>query len=400
MKIGILIDYMAPGSAPKTISQGVKNLRALGHEAEALIIMQGMDSTYQFHYEGVPFRFLFDEFPWWARKFDFRFPGFSFFSLHHFTAAHIVPKLIKENEFDMIVVHGTYNGFTGERLWKKRGIPYAPFVWDPASYIMPKVYRGQPLGRFLPVLEPLARWFDRRILRHCACVITSGTLHHKRLRAFTDKPLEIVMPGCFPVDRPRPFPEREEMMLTFDRWDVGNTPMMFLDMLEKMKSPTKLHVAGHWYPEQLKEDFLNEAKRRGLSQRIEIGGPLNEQAIQELCSRAKVHLHPNEEAFGMQSLEAAACGCPIIIPEGSGSAELFEHGKQGFFPRRDARAEYRGDMAEFARFADMILQDPELGARMSAAAWETAKEYTWGRHAQQIETLSRKYGCSASSKVS
>jgi glycosyltransferase involved in cell wall biosynthesis len=398
VKIGILIDYMAPGSAPKTISQEVKNLRALGHEAKALIIMHGMSETYQFHYQGVDFRFLFDEFPSWARKCDFRFPGFSFFSLHHLTAAWLVPRLIRVHEFDFVVVHGTYNGFTGEQLWKRCGIPFAPFVWDPASYIMPKVYRDRFLGHFLSILVPMARWLDQRILRHCSCVITSGLLHHKRLREFTDKPLEVVVPGCFPVEKPRSYAERENLMLTFDRWDIGNTPEVFLNMLEKMRSKAKLMVAGHWYPERLKDEFLCAAQARGLLDRIVIEGPLDEKSIQDACSRAKVHLHPNEEAFGMQSLEAAGCGCPIIIPEGSGVAELFEHGKQGFFPPKDGIAQFRGDMGEFARYADLILEDPGIGSRMSQAAWESARRYTWRRHAEQIEALARKY-CAGSHAV-
>ena len=40
MKIGILIDELAPGSAPVIVGHAVRGLRKLGHDAVALIIVR------------------------------------------------------------------------------------------------------------------------------------------------------------------------------------------------------------------------------------------------------------------------------------------------------------------------------------------------------------------------
>ena len=88
MKIGILVDEIAPGSAPKLIGWPIRKLRELGVEAEALVVIekdhwQRQKEHYDSHLHGVPIRYLFPSFPAWARRINFKFPGTSFFPLHH-----------------------------------------------------------------------------------------------------------------------------------------------------------------------------------------------------------------------------------------------------------------------------------------------------------------------------
>lgn len=161
----------------------------------------------------------------------------------------------------------------------------------------------------MSVLVPLSVLFDRYVVEDCLAVLTYSKYYHNLIRTYTDKALEIVHPGCFPVGEPNE--ERENFILTFDRWDVGNTPHIFLDILPKLGREVNLVVAGHWHPEGIRTSFLEEKTKRNLSDRVRVMGPLDEKAIIELCSRALVHVHPNKEAFGMQSLEAVVrerCG--------------------------------------------------------------------------------------------
>lgn len=40
------------------------------------------------------------------------------------------------------------------------------------------------------------------------------------------------------------------MILTYDRWDIGNIPNIFLDILQQIKSKDiTLTIGGFWYPE-------------------------------------------------------------------------------------------------------------------------------------------------------
>ena len=110
-----------------------------------------------------------------------------------------------------------------------------------------------------------------------------------------------------------------------------------------------------------------------MNDQVEIIGPLGEKQIYDLCSKAILHIHHNEEAFGMQSLEAAACGCPIIIPRGSGVTELFEHGKHGYFPEKN-------NISEIIKYTNMIFDDPNKTEQMGYEAWIRSKNYTWKKN--------------------
>jgi glycosyltransferase involved in cell wall biosynthesis len=93
-----------------------------------------------------------------------------------------------------------------------------------------------------------------------------------------------------------------------------------------------------------------------------------------------VHVHPVHEAFGMQTLEAAACGCPGVIPAGSGAAELFRDGVSGFHPPG-------GDIDAIVRILDGVFADPSLAESAGRAAWEAARSHTWLDHARSIKTI-------------
>lgn len=375
MKIGVIIDQLASGSAPKVIGQEVRGLKRLGHEAESLVLKGGYSSVYDFHMEGVRVRNLMDEFPAIARRTDFRIPGFSFFSMHHLTSPLYAPSVIRDREYDVLVTHSTYTCFTTRKLKQKRHIPYIPFIWDPMSYILPHIYSTTSIGRLMPVLKPMAEWADRFIMKEAEAVITSGRMHHPLLKTLTDKDLEILYPGCFPADSVNE--NRENFILTFDRWDIGNTPHIFLDLMPQLDKGIKLVVGGHWYPETIREGFVAEVKKRGLQDRVVMIGALDEKMIIDYSSRAMVHVHTNKEVFGMQSLEAAACGCPIVIPEGSGVTELFENHRHGFFPKE-------GDLDAHAGYINKLYSEPEFARKVGRAAWEAARKQTWEKHSADL----------------
>jgi glycosyltransferase involved in cell wall biosynthesis len=384
VKVGVIIDRLASGSAPKVIGQEVRGLRGLGHEAESLVLKGGYSPVYNFHMEGIRVRNLMDEFPDIARETDFKIPGFSFFSMHHLTSPLYAPSVIKDGEYDVLVTHSTYTCFTTRRLKLKRRIPYIPFIWDPMSYILPHIYSTTSIGKLMPLLEPMARWADRFIMKESEAVITSGRLHHPLLKSMTDRDLEILYPGCFPVEKVNE--KREDFIFTFDRWDIGNTPHVLLDLMPMLEKGIKLVVGGHWHPETIKDSFMAEARKRNLEDRIIMIGPLDEKAIIDYSSRAMAHVHTNKEVFGMQSLEAAACGCPIIVPEGSGVTELFESGRHGFFPKE-------GDMDAHAKYINRLYAEPEHARKTGNAAWEAARKQTWRKHAEDLmEIINRHTG--------
>lgn len=389
MKIGILIDELAPGSAPKLIGQSIRRLTKMGYMCEGLVLVNNklqeeFSEIYNYHLKDAKVRYLFDEAPHWVSYLDFKFPGFSFFSLHHILAFFLAPFIIKKKEYDIIIAYSQYSSFTAWSLKIFKEIPYLLLVWDPSTYTLRKIYKKTPLRFLYPVLYILAFILDKFSTKGARALITSGRLHHKRFKKISGKPLEDLYPGCFPKETFVSYGQREKAILTYDRWDIGHKPHIFLDLLENIDGDIKLKIGGFWHPEIIKEDFLKEIRKRNLENRIELLGPLDEEKIIELCSQVVLHVHPNEEAFGMQTLEAAACGCCIVIPKGSGVTDLFEQGVHGYFPEK-------GNFAELMKYVKIIFSDLEKAEEMGKRAREVAKNYTWSGYAKRLEEIIRGY---------
>jgi len=389
MKVAILGDEIAPGSAPKLMGWPARKLKELGIDCEiVMMIDKGYRNQYKelfdFHLGDIKVRYLFPKFPRWVRQFNFKFPGMSFFSLHHVASWLWSYRGIRDNEFDLIIAHCQYTSLAARNILKHRHIPYVFLVWDPSTFTAKKIYENR-MGWKFPLLYIFAKILDRLAVKGPKALITSGKYHHGAFRKLTDLPLEILAPGCFVLDQLPPFSSRKPMILTYDRWDIGNIPNVFVDILERInRNDVTLTIGGFWHPVSLMDDFKQRVRERGLEDRIKLLGPLDEKAIMDLCSEATVHIHPVHEAFGMQTLEAAACGCPGIIPAGSGVADLFEHGISGFHP-------IPGDVDAMVQYANALFNDPVLAEKMSRAAWQTARRYSWDHHAKRLKAISDRY---------
>jgi glycosyltransferase involved in cell wall biosynthesis len=391
LKVAILLDELAPGSAPVILGHTIRGLRSLGYDAEALVIVNKPYSliypeVYNHYLRGdIAIHYIMQRLPRFFTRYNFKFPGFSFFSLHHITSGLFAPFIFKEKEYDLIIAYCQYSSFIARALSTLKKIPYLLLMWDPAPYTFKKIYLKRNLKFFTPLIYPLTLLLDKFAYAGCRALITSGRLHHKYLKRVTKKNLEILYPGCNPIDKLPDFSRRENFILTYDRWDIGNDPKLFLKILERLNNPKiKLVIGGFWHPAGLKDSFLKELKKKNLSGQVELLGPLTESAIRDLCSRAMVHLHYNEEAFGMQSLEAASCGCPIIIPRGSGVTDLFQHGVHGYFPQKN-------DLESFVTYLELILRNPQMAQAMGRNAWEVAKSNTWDNYAQNLDKIIKKY---------
>ena len=384
MRIGILTDKLHSGSTPKVIGEEVRYLRDLGHDAEAISIMEGLPKGDQYRdfLEGLPLRFLSREFHPLFKKLSFRFPFFAFFSSFHLLSLYFSTQVIRRREYDAIVSHATYTCLTAKRLWKKKDIPYFAFIWDPISYILPKCYGDRSLKHLFPILLPLGSKLDSYLLSDALVVMTCSHFHLNLLRTKTDKPIEVVYPGCEPIEE---LPQkRGDYILGVDRWDIGNTPNKLLGMMKLLPSQAKLLVVGFWHPSQLRERFEKDVKRQGLSEQVKVMGPANKKLLTKLYSQARVLVHPNEEVFGFVPHEAAACGCPIIMPATSGNTEIYKHGVHGFFPPKF-------DVDEYAKYVGKLIADERLAWRMGNEAWKVAKNYTWKEHALALEKVITKY---------
>jgi D-inositol-3-phosphate glycosyltransferase len=116
----------------------------------------------------------------------------------------------------------------------------------------------------------------------------------------------------------------------------------------------------------------------GLEGQVRFVEPQQHHILSTYYRAADVVLVPSRsESFGLVALEAAACGTPVVANAVGGLLTIVEHGRTGFLV-----ADRQPDV--FARHIAQILDDPALAARMSSAAAERARGYTWSFAAARL----------------
>jgi glycosyltransferase involved in cell wall biosynthesis len=113
-----------------------------------------------------------------------------------------------------------------------------------------------------------------------------------------------------------------------------------------------------------------------LEQRIKFLHNVNNADLARLYSAATALVFPSKyEGFGIPSLEAMACGCPVVssnatsLPEVTGECAVY------FDPN---------SMSEMTRAIQMVLDDTNLRERLSNSGLEQAKRFTYASSASQV----------------
>jgi len=383
MKIAVLIDQLSPGACPKFIGEEVRYFRKKGHEAEVLSIMEGglPEDSYQFQefLDGVPIRYLSRE-SRLLKTLNFKLPMFAFFSAYHLIGPCLVARIIKRQEYDVVIAHASLAAFTAYWLEKRRGIPYVNYMMDPMSYLLPKVYGPRLPGWLVKLLNRVARFCDR--LQANSSLITLTTCqspHVGIIKAFTNKDVDVLYPGCSFIEE---LPERRgDYILTIDRWDAGNMPHMLLDVWERLQTKAELKIAGFWWPEELRQSFIKLRDEKGLADCVKVLGPVSEDELNQLYLGARALVFPIPVTINIVVLEAAGHGCPVVMPKG---IEVFKHGVEGF-----SAAE--GNLDEFAEYVDRLISDERLAWKMGYAGWQVAKSLSWEKHAKKLEEIALRY---------
>ncbi len=151
----------------------------------------------------------------------------------------------------------------------------------------------------------------------------------------------------------------------------------FARLKRQYRIPHHLFIVGRegW----LTHDLGNLVLQEGLRDSVVFTGAVPDEDVPLFCNIADIFLSPSSyEGFGLNILEAMACGTPVVttgvssIPEVTGDAALIVH------PR---------DVTGTADAVARLIQDTDMKARCIEKGLIRAKQFTWAAAAEQIAAV-------------
>jgi glycosyltransferase involved in cell wall biosynthesis len=146
----------------------------------------------------------------------------------------------------------------------------------------------------------------------------------------------------------------------------------------------KLILVGE-YERDVFHSYAGTIRRRvqhlGLENRVVFTGFLPDADLAVLLNRATVLALPSLlEGFGLPAVEAAACGCPVVVTTESPIPDLF--GESGRYASPHDADAWERELTE-------VLGSERVRARMRTAGLEAAQRLTWDAAARQLLAVLR-----------
>ncbi|MBI3088128.1 MAG: glycosyltransferase [Candidatus Omnitrophica bacterium] len=308
-------------------------------------------------------------------------------------------QLHREHAFDLVVI--------------QQSLPAFPLLLDQRARRLPWVYHFQsPWAEESRVARPphplngvrrLSLWARHRVEHHvlsmARCRVTLSESMKELLCALHGLPpaTVTVVPACVALERFHPVPSRhpvrERLGLPQDRrmlLTVRNlVPRQNLDGLIQAMSrvveerPDCLLLIGGSGP--LAQPLQHVVASAGLQEHVRLVGVIPETDLPQWYQAADLFIMPSKalEGFGLATVEALACGTPVVGTPVGGTRELLSRLDPSLLCR-DA-----GPEAMAAALLQTLarLSDPRLRQEWSSRCRAYAEQFSVGAMAERIEGL-------------
>ncbi|MFQ5668878.1 MAG: glycosyltransferase family 4 protein, partial [Candidatus Binatia bacterium] len=130
--------------------------------------------------------------------------------------------------------------------------------------------------------------------------------------------------------------------------------------------------------------------RLRLEDAVSFEGYVGEETKIQWLRQAWALVYPSpREGWGMSTVEAAACGTPVLASDAEGLRDAVREGSTGFLISH-------ADVNAWAQRMAQILTDGQLRARMATAARQWAHQFDWDVRAEQMRTIVEQVGAGRS----
>jgi glycosyltransferase involved in cell wall biosynthesis len=226
-----------------------------------------------------------------------------------------------------------------------------------------------------PVFLPVSHGVQAELVRHYDIGEAPFRIIPNAADAEKFRPLESVERGAW--RREQGIPE-DVLLAVFAGGEWARKGLhLAIQGIGKMQNKTLwLFVAGD---DADRDRFKQMARDAGIAERVVFGGFRKD--VEKAMGSADLFLFPSYyEAFSLATIEAAACGLPIVAAKINGTEDFIVPGGTGEFVKHDP--------ASIGTVLDCLLSQPAKLAQMGAAARRRVENgYTWDRVADMSEEI-------------
>ncbi len=133
-----------------------------------------------------------------------------------------------------------------------------------------------------------------------------------------------------------------------------------------------------------KQTYIDQAKKEGLSKRVEFTGYISNKRLAQYYKMAKMLVMPStdsNEGFGMVLLEANAVGTPVIGSKVGGIPFVVQHNKTGLLVSPKS-------VNQLSKAIRLLLDDPEKATELGrAGSKRAARDFDWRILAQKSNLI-------------
>lgn len=282
--------------------------------------------------------------------------------------------------YDILHIHWPFFG-TGDRLmFRPAGLPpiVVTFHMDAEAH----GWEALPIKAERALVQPILFSRVQKILVSSFDYAASSSIRgflRKDAARFVELPfgvdLERYSPG--PATRARfAVPEDAPVILFVGGLDkahafkgIGN----LLEAFSQLDPSAHLLIVGDG---DLRSSYEERARALGVERRTHFLGRIDDASVVDAYRSADVLAFPSvnrAEAFGLVPLEAQACGLPVVASDLPGLRKVVRQHETGLLVPP-------GSIPELSEALRAVLSDAVLRERLSQAALQHAKKFSWEAH--------------------
>lgn len=287
---------------------------------------------------------------------------------------------VAHGEFDVLLVHPS-QFIQAPHILRRSAVPTVYYCHE----VLRAAYEpgiSPPVVRFA-IRVTLGR-IDRRNARSASTIVTNSAYTGRRVREVYGQDSTVVPPGVETSRfRPREGP-RENYLLAVGALHPLKGMDFVVQALGRLSADRRppLVMVSDRARDRERDRILKQAAE--LDVEIDLRQRVTEEELSELYRRARgVLFAPHGEPLGLVSLEAMACGTPVVAVDEGGIPEAVVDGETGFLTPRDPDR-FADRVLELLRNPDMAEEMGQRGRRHVEARW------TWRQSVDGLEAVIRR----------